>query len=442
MPAMPGMTGLALTANPFADHDTSGTDAQPASTPEPMLMSHWRNWTLMLHGLGFANYTAETSRRGAERWFSTNWAMGMAQRRLGPGVLTLRVMLSLEPLTITGRRYPELFQTGETAFGRPLVDAQHPHNFFMELAAIYDLPLGHDGLLTFYAAPMGDPAIGPEAFPHRASDSQDPIAPLGHHLEDSTHIAADVATVGLSYRAFRLEASGFHGREPGENRWAIQTGAMDSFAARATVAPGGDWTGQYSLARITSPEALFPGVNQIRMTASLQYHRPLARGDWANSLVWGRTRDTPGDEILNGYLLESTLGFADRNHVWTRIENVDKTNLLLLGENPLPAGFEERFLGRVQAFSFGYDRELTSGRLSAALGAQGTLDATPPAAVAIYGAHPAGLVLFLRLRLGEDGAGSAPDDFGARAPARTRAPDDARGAETRALSAALFSAAR
>jgi hypothetical protein len=46
----------------------------------------------------------------------------------------LRSMLSLETLTI-GKKYPELFQTGETIGGRPIIDAQHPHDFFMEVAA-------------------------------------------------------------------------------------------------------------------------------------------------------------------------------------------------------------------------------------------------------------------------------------------------------------------
>jgi hypothetical protein len=66
-------------------------------------------------------------------------------------------------------------------------------------------------LLSFYFAPMGDPAMGPTAYPHRASASENPIAPLGHHLEDSTHVSDDVITAGFTYRRARIEASGFHG---------------------------------------------------------------------------------------------------------------------------------------------------------------------------------------------------------------------------------------
>lgn len=196
-------------------HATSGTDAEPNSTPFPMLMTTRGNWARMLHGEAFASHIQQTGPRGGDKLFSTNWIMPMAQRKLANGTLTLRTMLSLEPATVSHRRYPELFQQGEAAYGRPIVDGQHPHDFFMEVAAMYDYKLGEKALFSFYAAPV-DPAIGPIAYPHRASASEDPVAPLAHHLQDSTHIADDVITLGIAYRNFRLEASGFHGREPDE----------------------------------------------------------------------------------------------------------------------------------------------------------------------------------------------------------------------------------
>ncbi len=121
---------------------------------------------LMLHGNAFVMDLQQTGPRGEDKFFSTNWVMGMAEREWGPGQLTLRTMLSLEPATVTGRRYPLLFQQGETAYGLPIVDGQHPHDFVMELAALYDWKLGERTLLSFYGGPVGDPAIGPTAFPH------------------------------------------------------------------------------------------------------------------------------------------------------------------------------------------------------------------------------------------------------------------------------------
>ena len=352
-------------------HSTAGTDAQPVSIPTDMLMARRGSWTFMFHGEAFLADIQQTGRRGGDKFFSTNWIMPMAQRRLGGGTFTVRTMLSLEPATISQRRYPELFQQGETAFGNPIADGQHPHDLFMELAALYDYRVGEKTLLSFYYAPMGDPAMGPVAYPHRASASEDPLAPLGHHLQDSTHIASDVVTAGLTYGMARIEASGFHGREPDEHRWNIDPGKVDSWSTRFTVAPGANWTLQYSIAQLHSPEVAAPAEDVRRMTASVAYNHPLHNGNWASLLLWGRNQSLLDGNVGNSYLLESTLRFWSRNTVWTRIENVDRTNELLLGENPLPPGFAEKYFTRVQGYTAGYDREVGHIRhLSTTLGGQ------------------------------------------------------------------------
>jgi hypothetical protein len=380
-------------------HSTSGTSAEPTSTPVPMLMSTKGAWSLMFHANAFLVDQQQSSSRGGHKLFSTNWFMGMAQRPLGPGIFTARAMLSLEPATISGRQYPLLFQQGETAFEKAIVDGQHPHNFFMEIAALYDLKLGDRGLLSFYFAPMGDPALGPAAYPHRASAAEDPLAALGHHQEDSTHIAEDVATVGLTYRFARIEASGFHGREPNENRWYIGQGKMDSWSTRLTLQPGKNWSGQFSYGRITSPEALFPDENQERLTASAMYNRPIHEGNWASTLIWGRTRSLRDNSIFNSYTFESTMRFRTRNYAWTRIENVDRSNELILGENPLPPNFQEQPIGRVQAHTFGYDREFDLiPHIATAIGAQVTVYGVGDKLKPVYGSQPVGIAIFVRFR--------------------------------------------
>jgi hypothetical protein len=407
MPAqMPGMSGTPqMDMEPHSlikfleQHTTSGTDAEPNSTPFEMLMTKKDGWSFMFHGEGFLNEIQQSGGRGAAKLFATNWIMPMAQRKLGRGELTLRIMLSLEPATISERRYPELFQQGETAFGLPIVDGQHPHNFFMELAALYDYKLTENTMLSLYVAPMGDPAIGPIAYPHRAPASEDPIAPLGHHLQDSTHIAADVITTGVTHRIFRLEASGFHGREPGENRWSIDSGTIDSWSTRVTANPGQNWSFQFSIGQLHSPEALFPDENVRRMTSSLMYNRGMRYGNWASIFLWGRNQSLLDGNVGNGYLFESTLQFLTRNHTWTRIENVDRTNELLLGEKPLPPGFIERYFTRVQAYTAGYDRDF--GHIphsSTAIGGQLMWYGLPEVLKPIYGTHPVGGLVFLRAR--------------------------------------------
>jgi len=357
------------------------------------------NWMLMFHANAFVIDTQQSSPRGHDKLFSTNWFMPMAERTLGPGQLTLRAMFSLEPATITGRQYPLLFQQGETAFGKPIADGQHPHNFFMELAGLYDLHLGERTLLSIYAAPVGDPAIGPTAYPHRASASENPTGSLGHHQEDSTHIAYDVLTLGLTRGIGRIEASGFHGREPDESRWTIHQGTLDSWSTRLTLQPGQNWSGQFSYGRLASPEALFPAENQARTTASIIYNRPLPHGNWASTALWGRTRSLADNGKQNSYLLESLLRFKTANYAWTRIENAARSNELLNGPNPLPAGFNEELLAHVAAFTFGYDRDIPlAPRLRSALGAQVTTYAVPGALKPIYGSDPIGVSVFLRLR--------------------------------------------
>lgn len=382
-------------------HSASGTSVEPDSTPVPMMMRDYKGWTLMLHGMAIIADQQQSGPRGADKLYSVNWIMPMAQRPLGPGLLTLRAMFSLEPATISGRQFPEMFQQGETAFGNPIVDGQHPHDLFMELGALYDIKLGQHALLSFYAAPVGDPAIGPTAYPHRASASENPLAALGHHQQDSTHIAYNVFTAGLTYGKMRLEASGFHGREPGENRWTIYGGAVDSYSARLTVSPTHNLTAQYSIARIASPEALYPEDNQQRQTASLMYNHVLQHGNWASTFVWGRTRSLSDGAKQNSYLVESKWNFAQKNNLWTRIENASRTNELeLTPGTPLPAGFVEDPIGHVQAYSFGYDRQFTSistRHISTAMGAQFTLYNTPRPLVPEYGSNPVGVAMFLRL---------------------------------------------
>jgi len=377
----------------------SGTSAEPNSTPIPMVMSMKGKWMFMFHANVFVVDEQQSGARGGDKFFSTNWFMGAAQHKLGPGTFTGRLMLSLEPATISDRRYPFLFQQGETAFGKPIVGGQHPHDFIMELAALYDLKMGANNLLSLYFAPVGDPAIGPTAYAHRASASENPVGPLGHHQQDSTHIANEVVTLGLTHRILRIEASGFHGREPDEFRWDLDTGPIDSWSTRLTVQPGKNWSGQVSYARIASPEELFPNEDQTRLTTSVMYNRRLHEGNWASTILWGRTRSIPDNSIFNSYLLESTMRFRTRNSVWTRVENADRSNELLFGENPLPAGFEERAIGRVQAYTFGYNRDFhLISSLASALGAQFTTYGVPATLGPIYGSHPVGFIVFARLR--------------------------------------------
>jgi hypothetical protein len=380
--------------------EASGTSRNPASAPQEMLFRKAAGWNLMLHGVLFLADTQQTGPRGADKLFSATWFMGMAEHRVGDGSFVFRAMLSLDPATITERRYPELFQTGETAFGIPMADGQHPHDFFMEIALEYAHPIGEKTMLTLYAAPLGDPALGPVAFPHRASSSEIPQAPLGHHLQDSSHIADEVFTVGLSRGIWGIEASGFHGAEPDENRWNIDTGAVDSWAARVSITPTENWAAQVSLGRLHHPEAAEPG-DIVRSTASISYNKAWERGNWASSLIWGRNHKTADGRNINSYLLESTMQFLEKNHLSGRIELVDKDELFA-GQPELQQQIAATAgsVFRIGAYTLGYTRDFKLiPHLQTGIGANFTLYSTPSAIKPFYGDHPAGFLIFFRARL-------------------------------------------
>jgi hypothetical protein len=272
----------------------------------------------------------------------------------------------------------------------------------MSLGFEYLRPVGNHATVEFYFAPVGDPALGPVAFPHRASAAEFPQAPLSHHWQDSTHIADDVVTVAVKYHAVRLEASGFHGAEPGENRWIIQQGAIDSWSARFSVFPSKNWMAQASVGRITRPERQAPG-DVTRSTASLHYSRPMAGGgSWSSSLIWGRNHDTYTQHNLNSFLAESVLPIPGRNFLTGRFELVDKDELF--SATPDLETQVDRTAGstfRIGAYTAGLTHDLPSlfRNVETGIGANATTYSLPAAIKPYYGGRPFGFNLFLRFRL-------------------------------------------
>jgi hypothetical protein len=396
-PSMPGnlaemnMEEHASSQLPSA-HAGSGTAWEPASAPAQEWMWMHRGWELMAHGVVFADYNQQGDPRGAGKAESVNWGMLMEQHQLGKGTVLLRQMFSAESLTSPHPGFPELFQTGETYHGEALVDHQHPHNVFSELSLFYTLPLTRNLSWEFYGGPSAEPALGPVAYLHRTSASELPEAPLSHHLQDSTHTSFGVVTTGFVIARVKLEASTFNGREPNEERWSIQLAPLDSWSARASAAPSRNWTAQYSIGRLEHPEALEPG-SQWRQTASVEYNRPMAAGNWATTMVWGRVHKLATNANLNSYLLESTLNFRRQNYVFSRLELVDKDELF--PQAPMHPAY------RIGAYTFGGVRNLIHDHAwQLGLGADVTFYSKPAALDAVYGTHPVSFQIFLRARPG------------------------------------------
>jgi hypothetical protein len=401
MPNMPGMNMGEPSSLP-SPHAGSGTGWQPASVPAHLWMTSHGHWDLMAHGVLFVTYNQQGGPRGAGKAESVNYLMLMEQRPLGRGTLLLRQMFSAESLTSPHPGFPELFQTGETYHGQPLVDHQHPHNAFAELSLLYTVPLNEKVSWLFYGGPAAEPALGPVTYIHRESASENPAAPLSHHLQDSTHTSFGVVTTGFVVDRFKLEASAFNGHEPDEDRWDIQLVALDSWSFRLSAAPSHNWTAQYSYGRLFRPEALEPG-SERRQTASLEYNRPLSRGklaegNWATSLIWGRKRKELNNSIQNSYLLESTLNFERRNYAFTRLELVDKDELF--PNAPVHPAF------RIGAYTFGGVRDLVQNQhWELGLDADVTFYSKPAILDPVYGNNPVSFHVFVRVRPGLSGHG-------------------------------------
>jgi hypothetical protein len=389
--AMSGMNMEEQTTSP-SSHAGSGPGWEPASLPLHEWMLMRGGWDLMAHGVVFADYNHQGGPRGAGKAESVNWGMLMEQHKLGSGTILFRQMFSAESLTSPHPGFPDLFQTGETYHGQALVDHQHPHNVFAELSLQYTLPLTKKLSWEFYGGPSAEPALGPVPYIHRASAAELPLAPLSHHLQDSTHTSFGVISTGFDFDRIRLEASAFNGREPNEQRWSIQLAALDSWSGRLSIAPSRNWTAQYSIGRLEHPEALERG-SQWRQTASVEYNRPLARGNWASSLIWGRVHKIATGTNLNSYLLESTLSFLERDYAFARLELVDKDELF--PQAPTHP------LYRIGGYTFGGVRDLVQNHAwQLGLGADVTFYSKPSRLDPPYGAHPVSFQIFLRVRPG------------------------------------------
>lgn len=394
--AMPDMSG-ANTSHGLSEvlpspHAGSGTSWQPASVLPHLWMTSRGGWDLMAHGTLFLTYNQQGGPRGEGKAESVNYLMLMEQHRLGSGTILFRQMFSAESLTSPHPGFPLLFQTGETYHNQPLVDHQHPHNVFAELSMLYTVPINEKVSWLFYGGPAAEPALGPVTYIHRESAAENPAAPLSHHLQDSTHTSFGVVTTGFIIDRFKIEASAFNGREPGEQRWKIQLGALDSWSFRVSAAPTRNLTAQYSYGRLERPEALEPG-SELRQTASLEYNRPFAEGNWATSAIWGRKRKLVNDSVQNSYLLESTVNFRRRNYGYTRLELVDKDELF-------PGALTHPSY-RIGEYTFGGVRDLVHNQhWQLGLGADVTFYSKPAVLDPIYGNSPVSFHVFLRVRPG------------------------------------------
>jgi hypothetical protein len=360
-------------------------------------------WMLMQDGILFANVNHQGGPRGGDELTAPNWWMGMASRRAGTGRVTFNAMFSLDPATVGEDGYRELFQVGEALNGRPLIDRQHPHDFFMQLSAIWRVPMTGSTGFTIAGGPAGEPALGPVAFMHRPSAADNPTAPLTHHTFDSTHVAFGVITAAVDHGPFVLEGSLFNGREPDQHRWDFDFGRLDSVSGRLWFRPDDEWEFQVSSGHLVDPEELEPGHDVVRSTASASWTRKNGSAISALTAAIGVNDTDHGTRY--GFLVEGAR-HVDPNTFYARVEGL-QAETVLLQTGMVVDGPAADVKDLVSAVTLGGVRDVLywkgfEGGIGADVtfyGVPDSLQATPTSpSLPPYGGHPVSFHLFFRLR--------------------------------------------
>jgi hypothetical protein len=374
---------MAATALAFA----TASSAQTAQGGTP--------WMLMQDGIVFAEYDHQGGPRGGDEFVVPNWWMGMASKGTPHGQVTFTGMLSLDPAAVRARGYGELFQEGEAFNGLPIINRQHPHDFFMQLSAAWRLPLTDSTALSIMGGPAGEAALGPTTFMHRASASENPTAPLTHHTFDSTHVSFGVATASLDHGPWTIQGSIFNGREPDQDRWDFDFGRLDSYSGRVFFRPSYGWELQASTGHLTNPETLEPG-NVQRTTASVSWTH-ISGGD-LDAVTAGYGRNDTDQGARQGTFVEGTHR-RGANIGYFRLEALQVETALLLTDQVPPEALAGAH-SNVVTLTVGavHDLAIIHG-FETGVGADFTVYHVPAALEAAYGSHPISLHLFVRVRV-------------------------------------------
>ena len=367
---------------------SSGTAWLPDAAPMRGVHLRLGAWEMMAHGSAFLQYIRDFGTRGSYQFGSVNWVMAVASHPLAGGALRVRAMASADPWTVGARGYPELLQVAEPYHGDLVTDRQHPHDLLSEAAAEFERALASDLALSLYAGPVGEPALGPVAYMHRPSAADDPIAPLGHHLQDVTHTSFGVITLGAFTRSVKVEASAFNGAHPDDDRANIDPVRLDSYGGRVTVNPGRDWSLAGWFGHIAAQSGAHTHDAVDRLGLSLMH----ARNGWSSTLIWGA--DVDAGQLRNSVLLESETRLNGRDALFGRAEYVRRTaqDLALVGSvSP------ELNIGAV---TLGLSRRVARFRaVVLRLTAQGTVRVLPEELSLFYGSrNPLGVAISLNVR--------------------------------------------
>jgi hypothetical protein len=366
------------------DPQASSTSGDTSASP----------WTVGFDGQLFATFNRQGGPRGDTEVRSQNWLMGMASRPLGSGTFTLAGMATAEPLTVGLAGYSEILQEGEAYRGRQITDHQHPHDLLMQLTAAWRVPLTDKTAFTIVAGPVGEAALGPVAFMHRASAVENPTAPLSHHIFDSTHIADGVVLGRIDHERISVEGSIFRGREPDEDRYDVDLGPLDSWSTRVWLRPSPAWTIQGSYGFLHEPEQLEPG-DQRRTNGSVSWFRERgARYSAVTAAVGWNARQY---STVHALLVEGTHHVAGTS-IYGRFEDTTVETEILLFPELLHRPHPCELVDPIHAYTAGSVRDIATMKgLSLGVGGDVTFYQLPPLLQITHDAHPVSFHVFLRI---------------------------------------------
>jgi hypothetical protein len=331
------------------------------------LSAQAQEWSSYFDGALFGTYVTETGPREPQnRLFSTNWFLVGTERQVGQrGAVMFRGRFTLEPLTIPREGYPQLLQYVTTQNGGPLIDHQRGHDLVEEAAV---------GLewrpLQLYVAPVGEPPLGAEPYAQRSSSVDFAEAPFAYDLQEAFHVATRVVAGGIITQFVDLEYGVFHRALSTGRHTSIDNGSIDSWSARATIAPRSLLSGQFSIGRLGDEK------NKVS-SASVSYNGKAL----AAAALW-----TKRDE-LTAYGLEATLR-GGRHTVMARAESVDR-----------PPGVFNFKMKRTTHVTFGYIYDvIRRTAYRAGIGANVDYHSGNPELQPTYGHKPQSVYAFFRLR--------------------------------------------
>ena len=363
-----------------------GVSVAQAQDPSP--------WQFMHDGAVFGVFNHQGGPRGTDEFRVPNWWMGMASRPVGPSQLTFNIMLSLDPATAGKSGYAELFQVGEALNGRPLVDRQHPHDFVMQLAAVWRTPIGDNTGLTIAGGPAGEPALGPVAFMHRASCAEYPFATLvASHLRFHSH---RLRRRDGGDRSRRLDGRGVAVQRPRARRGSLGLRLRDAqFRVGAGVVSADRRVAvQASTGHLVDPEELEPG-NIERTTVSASWLKQNDMDFRAITIGYGVNAAEHGTR--QAMFAEGTR-HVGLNSLFLRAETLQVETNVLLMDTALASEREAQRKNVVGTLTFGAVRDFLRWRgFEGGLGAAITFYAVPEVLKPSYG-RPVSWQLYFRLR--------------------------------------------